>query len=54
MITITFDATWWVVLVFIVDIVIRVLAIIIVPRNRRPTADVHPSLTTPPPCPPVC
>ena len=24
MITITFDATWWVVLVFIVDIVIRV------------------------------
>ena len=38
MITITFDATWWVVLVFIVDIVIRVAAIIIVPRNRRPTA----------------
>ena len=38
MITITFDATWWVVLVFIVDIVIRVTAIIIVPRNRRPTA----------------
>jgi cardiolipin synthase len=38
MITITFDATWWVVLVFIVDIVIRVTAIIVVPRNRRPTA----------------
>ena len=38
MITITFDATWWVVLVFIVDTVIRVTAIIVVPRNRRPTA----------------
>ncbi|MGU3646471.1 cardiolipin synthase [Microbacterium sp. C23T] len=38
MITITFDATWWVVLVFIVDIVIRITAIIVVPRNRRPTA----------------
>jgi cardiolipin synthase len=38
MITITFDATWWVVLVFILDIVIRIAAIIIVPRNRRPTA----------------
>ena len=38
MITITFDATWWVVLVFIVDIIIRVTAIIVVPRNRRPTA----------------
>ncbi|MDR7187070.1 MULTISPECIES: cardiolipin synthase [Microbacterium] len=38
MITVTFDATWWVVLVFIVDIVIRVTAIIVVPRNRRPTA----------------
>ncbi|HKP07209.1 MAG TPA: cardiolipin synthase [Microbacterium sp.] len=38
MITITFDATWWVVLVFVVDIVIRITAIIVVPRNRRPTA----------------
>lgn len=38
MITITFDATWWVVLVFVLDLVIRVAAIIIVPRNRRPTA----------------
>lgn len=38
MITITFDATWWVVLVFVLDIVIRIAAIIIVPRNRRPTA----------------
>ncbi|MFC8682155.1 cardiolipin synthase [Microbacterium ureisolvens] len=38
MITITFDATWWVVLVFVIDLVIRVTAIIVVPRNRRPTA----------------
>jgi cardiolipin synthase len=38
MITITIDATWWVVLVFIVDIIIRITAIIVVPRNRRPTA----------------
>jgi cardiolipin synthase len=37
-ITVTFDATWWLILVFIVDIVIRVTAIIVVPRNRRPTA----------------
>jgi cardiolipin synthase len=35
---VTFDATWWVVLAFIVDITIRITAIIIVPRNRRPTA----------------
>ncbi|MHC3000184.1 cardiolipin synthase [Microbacterium sp. HJ5] len=34
----TFDATWWLVLVFITDLIIRVAAIIIVPRNRRPTA----------------
>lgn len=38
MITVTFDATWWLILVFITDITIRVAAIIIVPRNRRPTA----------------
>ncbi|MFT4305779.1 MAG: cardiolipin synthase [Microbacterium sp.] len=38
MITIEFDATWWIVLGFVTDIVIRVAAIIIVPRNRRPTA----------------
>lgn len=38
MITVTFDATWWLVLVFITDLIIRVAAIIIVPRNRRPTA----------------
>lgn len=38
MITITFDATWWVVVVFVLDLAIRIAAIIIVPRNRRPTA----------------
>lgn len=38
MISITFDATWWLVLVFVTDLAIRVAAIIIVPRNRRPTA----------------
>ncbi|MEV8274147.1 cardiolipin synthase [Microbacterium sp. NPDC077184] len=38
MINVTIDATWWVIVVFVVDIVIRVTAIIIVPRNRRPTA----------------
>jgi cardiolipin synthase A/B len=37
-IQITFDATWWLVLVFIVDVTVRVTAIIVVPRNRRPTA----------------
>jgi cardiolipin synthase len=37
-ITITFDATWWLVLVFIFDLTVRIAAIIIVPRNRRPTA----------------
>lgn len=38
MISITFDATWWLVLVFVTDLAIRIAAIIIVPRNRRPTA----------------
>lgn len=38
MITITFDATWWAVLVLVLDLTIRIAAIIIVPRNRRPTA----------------
>lgn len=38
MITITFDATWWAVLVLLLDLTIRIAAIIIVPRNRRPTA----------------
>jgi cardiolipin synthase A/B len=35
---VTFDATWWVVAVLIVDVTIRIAAILIVPRNRRPTA----------------
>ena len=38
LISITFDATWWLVLVFVTDLAIRIAAIIIVPRNRRPTA----------------
>lgn len=38
MISITFDPTWWLVLVFVTDLIIRIAAIIIVPRNRRPTA----------------
>lgn len=38
MVEVTFDATWWVVAAFVIDITIRITAIIIVPRNRRPTA----------------
>ena len=38
MIQIEFHATWWIVFVFVFDIVVRVAAVIIVPRNRRPTA----------------
>lgn len=38
MISITFDATWWVIVIFVIDLAIRIAAIIIVPRNRRPTA----------------
>ena len=38
MISVTIDATWWVLVVFVVDLAIRIAAIIIVPRNRRPTA----------------
>ncbi|MCK9918624.1 MULTISPECIES: cardiolipin synthase [Microbacterium] len=36
--TFIFDPTWWVVLTFLVDLTVRVTAIIVVPRNRRPTA----------------
>jgi cardiolipin synthase A/B len=36
--TVTFDATWWLLLVFVTDLAIRITAIIVVPRNRRPTA----------------
>lgn len=38
MLVVTFDATWWLVLVFVFDIVVRIAAIIVVPRNRKPTA----------------
>jgi cardiolipin synthase len=34
----TFDASWWLILVFFFDLTVRIAAIIIVPRNRRPTA----------------
>jgi cardiolipin synthase len=37
-IQIQFDATWWLVLVFVFDVIVRIAAVIIVPRNRRPTA----------------
>ena len=30
--------SWWVAILFVIDLVIRVVAIIVVPRNRRPTA----------------
>ena len=38
MISITFEATWWLWVVFVLDITIRVAAIIVIPRNRKPTA----------------
>jgi len=34
----TFEASWLVIALFVVDLVVRIAAIIIVPRNRRPTA----------------
>jgi cardiolipin synthase len=34
----TFEASWLVIALFVIDLVVRVAAIIIVPRNRRPTA----------------
>jgi len=37
-ISITVDWTWWIVLAMAVDITVRVIAIIVIPRNRRPTA----------------
>ncbi|KRA24962.1 cardiolipin synthase [Microbacterium sp. Root61] len=36
--TFTFDPSWWLWLVFLFDITVRIAAVIIVPRNRRPTA----------------
>ncbi|WP_285137724.1 cardiolipin synthase [Microbacterium sp. lyk4-40-TSB-66] len=38
MINATFDASWLVITLFVVDLVVRIAAIIVVPRNRRPTA----------------
>ena len=38
MIDATFEASWLVIALFVVDLVVRIAAIIIVPRNRRPTA----------------
>lgn len=37
-ITIDWNWTWWVLVVLVFDITVRVLAIIVIPRNRRPTA----------------
>ncbi|WP_394279303.1 cardiolipin synthase [Microbacterium sp.] len=37
-ITVDWTFTWWVVLVLAFDISVRVLSIIVIPRNRRPTA----------------
>ena len=34
----TFIVTWWPIVVLVFDIAIRIAAVIIVPRNRRPTA----------------
>lgn len=34
----TFDLTWWALTVVVLDITIRIIAIIVVPRNRKPTA----------------
>ena len=32
------DNTWWLLVVFVFDLTVRIAAIIVVPRNRRPTA----------------
>jgi len=37
-IQIEFDDPWWLLAVFVFDVTVRIAAIIIVPRNRRPTA----------------
>lgn len=36
--TITFDPTWWLLIVFLTDVTIRIAAVIVIPRNRRPSA----------------
>lgn len=38
MIDFTAATTWWLALVFVVDLTVRVISIIVIPRNRRPTA----------------
>ena len=38
MLVLNIDITWWLVAVFIFDLAIRIWAIIVIPRNRRPTA----------------
>ena len=38
MIDATFEASWLVIAFFVIDLVVRIAAIIVVPRNRRPTA----------------
>jgi cardiolipin synthase len=37
-ITVDWTWTWWVFVVLVFDITVRVIAIIVIPRNRRPTA----------------
>ena len=34
----TFGLTWWAAAILVVDITIRIIAIIVVPRNRKSTA----------------
>ncbi|MGA7397858.1 MAG: cardiolipin synthase [Solirubrobacterales bacterium] len=36
--TVEIYTTWWLVFVFVFDLVVRITAIIVIPRNRRPTA----------------
>lgn len=38
MLQIVFDPSWWLIFVFVFDVAVRIAAVIIVPRNRRPTA----------------
>ncbi len=37
-VNITIVTSWWLLFVFVFDLVVRITAIIVVPRNRRPTA----------------
>lgn len=38
MVTVDVNASWWLITVFVVDVTIRIAALIVVPPNRRPTA----------------